>query len=55
MTKKNLAKQVAAALETLYPDAVCSLEYEDEPWKLLILARLSAKRSCTSKRRSNCS
>ena len=48
MTKKNLAKQVAAALEALYPDAVCSLEYEDEPWKLLILARLSAQ--CTDKR-----
>ena len=48
MTKKNLAKQVAAALETLYPDAVCSLEYEDEPWKLLVLARLSAQ--CTDAR-----
>lgn len=48
MTKKNLAKQVAAALETLYPDAVCSLEYEDEPWKPLILARLSAQ--CTDAR-----
>ena len=48
MTKKNLAKQVAAALEALYPDAVCSLEYEDEPWKLLILARLSAQ--CTDAR-----
>lgn len=48
MTKKNLAKQVAAALEMLYPDAVCSLEYEDEPWKLLILARLSAQ--CTDAR-----
>lgn len=48
MTKKNLAKQVAAALEALYPDAACSLEYEDEPWKLLILARLSAQ--CTDAR-----
>ena len=48
MTKKNLAKQVAAALEALYSDAVCSLEYEDEPWKLLILARLSAQ--CTDAR-----
>lgn len=48
MTKKNLAKQAAAALEALYPDAVCSLEYEDEPWKLLILARLSAQ--CTDAR-----
>ena len=48
MTKKNLAAKTAAALEALYPDAVCSLEYEDEPWKLLILARLSAQ--CTDAR-----
>lgn len=48
MTKKELAAKTAAALEALYPDAVCSLEYEEEPWKLLILARLSAQ--CTDAR-----
>lgn len=48
MTKKELGKLSAAALETLYPDAVCSLEYEDEAWKLLIMARLSAQ--CTDAR-----
>ena len=48
MTKQELAAKTAAALEALYPDAVCSLEYEDEPWKLLILARLSAQ--CTDAR-----
>lgn len=48
MTKQELAAKTAAALEALYPDAVCSLEYEDDPWKLLILARLSAQ--CTDAR-----
>ena len=48
MTKKELGKLSAAALEALYPDSVCSLEYEDEPWKLLIMARLSAQ--CTDAR-----
>ncbi len=48
MTKKELAKQTASALEALYPQAVCSLEYEGEAWKLLIMARLSAQ--CTDAR-----
>lgn len=48
MTKKELGRLVAGELEKLYPDAVCSLEYEDEPWKLLIMARLSAQ--CTDAR-----
>ncbi len=48
MTKKELGKRSAAALEALYPDAVCSLEYGGEAWKLLIMARLSAQ--CTDAR-----
>ena len=48
MTNRELASKTAAALEALYPDAACSLEYEDAPWKLLILARLSAQ--CTDAR-----
>ena len=48
MTKKELGKLTAAELEKLYPDAVCSLEHEGEPWKLLIMARLSAQ--CTDAR-----
>ncbi len=48
MKNKELAARTAAALETLYPDAVCSLEYAGEPWKLLIMARLSAQ--CTDAR-----
>ncbi len=48
MQNKELAARAAAALEALYPDAACSLEYAGEPWKLLIMARLSAQ--CTDAR-----
>ena len=36
------------ALAALYPDAVCALEYGGEPWRLLVMARLSAQ--CTDAR-----
>jgi endonuclease-3 len=42
---------MALAVEGLkksYPDAVCSLEYGGEPWKLLVMGRLSAQ--CTDAR-----
>lgn len=48
MTNKQLGALAAKALEALYPDAVCSLEYEGEAWKLLVMARLSAQ--CTDAR-----
>ena len=48
MTKQQLGRIVAEELERLYPDAACSLEYEGEPWKLLVMARLSAQ--CTDAR-----
>ncbi|MCD8003915.1 MAG: hypothetical protein LUG88_08445, partial [Clostridia bacterium] len=35
-------------LGELYPDAVCSLDYVGDPWRLLIMARLSAQ--CTDAR-----
>ena len=35
-------------LERLYPEATCSLKYEGEAWKLLIMSRLSAQ--CTDAR-----
>ncbi len=35
-------------LKELYPDAVCSLEHGGEPWKLLVMGRLSAQ--CTDAR-----
>ena len=35
-------------LKSLYPDALCSLEWGGDPWKLLVAARLSAQ--CTDER-----
>lgn len=35
-------------LKDLYPDAVCSLEWNSDPWRLLVAARLSAQ--CTDER-----
>ena len=37
-----------AELERLYPDAACALEYGSDPWRLLVMARLSAQ--CTDAR-----
>ncbi|MEG0570754.1 MAG: endonuclease III [Oscillospiraceae bacterium] len=49
MTKKNLALAVVGALKKLYPQAICSLEYnEKKPYELLIATRLSAQ--CTDAR-----
>jgi len=46
--KKERMTQIAQALEEIYPESVCALEYEGEPWKLLVMARLSAQ--CTDAR-----
>lgn len=46
--KKQLAASVVEALKGLYPEALCSLEYEGDGWKLLIMGRLSAQ--CTDMR-----
>ncbi|MCR5682812.1 MAG: endonuclease III [Clostridiales bacterium] len=40
--------RIHAILKELYPDAVCSLDYGGDPWRLLIAARLSAQ--CTDER-----
>lgn len=47
MTKKERALMTCEALEKLYPDAVCSLDYR-KPYELMIAARLSAQ--CTDAR-----
>ena len=39
---------IVAALEEIYPTSVCALEYGGEPWKLLVMGRLSAQ--CTDAR-----
>ena len=47
MTKKERVVKAVKALEILYPDAICSLEYTDA-FQLLIATRLSAQ--CTDAR-----
>ncbi len=47
MTKKQLALEVIERLKKEYPDAGCSLEY-DQAWKLLVSVRLAAQ--CTDAR-----
>ncbi len=46
--KIRLAAEFSARLCELYPGAECALEWQDEPWKLMILGRLSAQ--CTDAR-----
>ncbi len=48
MKKETKAKKVIEVLRNLYPDAVCSLDCNNDPWKLLVQARLSAQ--CTDER-----
>ena len=44
MTKEELALEVIARLKKEYPDAGCTLDY-DQAWKLLVSVRLAAQ--CT--------
>ena len=46
--KKTVMAQVVERLKGVYPDSVCALEYGGEPWKLLVMGRLSAQ--CTDAR-----
>lgn len=51
MTKKQKRETmaaIAAELEKLYPDALCALEWDGEPWKLMVMGSLSAQ--CTDAR-----
>lgn len=47
MTKKQLALEIIDRLKKEYPDAECSLDY-DQAWKLLVSVRLAAQ--CTDAR-----
>ena len=47
MTKKQRAAIIIERLREAYPDATCTLEY-DEAWKLLVEVRLAAQ--CTDAR-----
>lgn len=46
--KKKRLGLIVERLKKLYPDAVCALEYDGDPWKLLVMGRLSAQ--CTDAR-----
>ena len=51
MTKKQKKERMAEIVErmkSIYPEALCALEWNGEPWKLLIMGRLSAQ--CTDAR-----
>ena len=45
---REQAQKIVGRLEEIYPAAECALEYKGEPWKLLVMARLSAQ--CTDRR-----
>ena len=40
--------EIVAVLEGVYPEAVCALDWQGEPWRLLVMGRLSAQ--CTDAR-----
>ena len=46
--KKKRATDVVGALKEKYPSALCALEYDGDPWRLLVMGRLSAQ--CTDAR-----
>ena len=51
LSKKEKKARMAAIVERLkerYPNVECALEYEGDPWKLLVMGRLSAQ--CTDAR-----
>ena len=51
MTKKEKKERLGLIVERfkeIYPEATCALEYDGDPWKLLIMGRLSAQ--CTDAR-----
>ena len=46
--KRYKMDRVTQKLKELYPDATCALKYGGDPWRLLVMGRLSAQ--CTDKR-----
>lgn len=46
--KRERAAMADNVLEELYPEALCSLEFHGDPWRLLVMGRLSAQ--CTDER-----
>ena len=46
--KKELMLSIVERLKEVYPEPTCALEYGGDPWKLMIMGRLSAQ--CTDAR-----
>lgn len=46
--KRKRLSEIVERLKEIYPEAECALHYGDDPWKLLIMGRLSAQ--CTDAR-----
>lgn len=46
--KRARMAEIVERLKAVYPEALCALEWGNEPWKLLIMGRLSAQ--CTDAR-----
>lgn len=46
--KKRRMQAIADRLKTVYPEAACALEWQGEPWRLMVMGRLSAQ--CTDAR-----
>lgn len=46
--KRELMSHIVGRLKEVYPEAVCALEWEGDPWRLLVMGRLSAQ--CTDAR-----
>ena len=46
--KKERISRISDKLKEIYPESVCALEYGGEPWRLLVMGRLSAQ--CTDAR-----
>lgn len=48
MTTKQKANEIYKQLKKLYPESECTLYHDGDPWRLLVMARLSAQ--CTDAR-----
>lgn len=48
LEKRKRLSQIVERLKEIYPDAECALHYGGDPWKLLVMGRLSAQ--CTDAR-----
>jgi len=48
LTTKQKTIEIYKQLKSLYPDAECTLYHDGDPWRLLVMARLSAQ--CTDAR-----